>query len=75
MIYDHKVVITSLKEKFGVLIESKQMAEAQKHIFDLIWKSTEEYDKTITEHFEKECRERFLELQKFHNRKESKRTK
>ncbi len=75
MIYDHKVVITSLKEKFGVLIESKQMAEAQKHIFDLIWKSTEEYDKTITEHFEKEFRERFLELQKFHNRKESKRTK
>ncbi len=58
MIYDHKVVITSLKEKFGVLIESKEMAEAQKKIFDLIWKATADYDQKITEHFEKQSKTR-----------------
>jgi len=58
MIYDHKVVITSLKEKFGVQIESKEMAESQKKIFDLIWKSTADYDQKITAHFEKEFQKR-----------------
>lgn len=58
MIYDQKVVITSLKEKFGVMIESKEMAQAQKKIFDLIWTATEDYDKKITEHFERESRKR-----------------
>jgi len=53
MIYDNKVVITSLKEKFGVAIESKEMAEAQKKIFDLIWKASSAYDKKITAYFEK----------------------
>lgn len=64
MIYDHKVVITSLREKFGVLIESKQMAEAQKKIFDLVWNGSVDYDQKITDHFEKVFRRRFLELQK-----------
>lgn len=54
MIYDHKVVITSLKEKFGIVIESKDMAEAQKKIFDLVWTSNELYDRKITEKFRKE---------------------
>lgn len=54
IIYDNKVVITSLKEKFGVLIESKEMAQAQKKIFDLIWKNTEVYDKKIMAQYEKE---------------------
>ncbi len=58
MIYDHKVVITSLKEKFGVLIESKEMAQAQKKIFDLIWSATAEYDQKITEHLEKEFKKK-----------------
>lgn len=62
MVYDHKVVITSLKEKFGVMIESRPMAEAQKQIFDLIWKATARYDKKITNHFEKEFQKRFLQL-------------
>jgi len=53
MIYDHKVVITSLKEKFGVMIESQQIAEAQKKIFDMIWDSFADYDKKITADFEK----------------------
>jgi len=52
MIYDHKVVITSLKEKFGVMIQSKEIAEAQKKIFDLIWEMTRIYDAMITDYFQ-----------------------
>lgn len=48
LIYDDKVAITSLKEKFGVVINSKDMAEAQKKIFDIIWNATKNYDETIT---------------------------
>lgn len=37
-IYDNKVVmISSKEEKFGFIIESKEFAEAQKQIFDMIW--------------------------------------
>ena len=53
MIYDQKVVITSLKEKFGIVIDSKEMAEAQKKIFDLVWDSNKLYDETITAEFKK----------------------
>jgi len=52
LIYDNKVAITSLKEKFGVLIESKEMAEAQKKIFDLIWEGAKSYDEIITKMLE-----------------------
>ena len=39
-IYDHKVVVISSKEsKFGFIIESKEFAEAQKTIFDMLWNS------------------------------------
>jgi sugar-specific transcriptional regulator TrmB len=60
MIYDHKVVITSLKEKFGVLIESKQMSEAQKKIFDLFWDAEKDYDQAITKHFEMEFQKKLI---------------
>ncbi len=36
-IYDDKVVIISLVEQFAVIIESKEIAEAQKKIFELAW--------------------------------------
>jgi len=37
-IFDNKViVISSVKEKLGFIIESKDFAEAQKTIFDLLW--------------------------------------
>ena len=37
-IYDNKVaVISTRKEKLGFIIESKEYAEAQKAIFDMIW--------------------------------------
>jgi sugar-specific transcriptional regulator TrmB len=52
LIYDNKVALTSLKENFGILIESKEMAEAQKKIFDFIWHGTKQYDELITKTLE-----------------------
>ena len=43
LIYNNKVTITSLQAKFGILIESKEMAEAQRRIFDLIWDGAKAY--------------------------------
>lgn len=39
-IYNNTVSITSLREKFGLLIISEEIADAQKHIFDLIWEGS-----------------------------------
>ncbi len=36
-IYNNKVLIMSWKEKFAVLIESKEIADAQKKVFELAW--------------------------------------
>lgn len=36
-IYDDKVAVMSLAEEFGVIIQSKEIAEAQKKIFELAW--------------------------------------
>lgn len=36
-IYDDKVSFMSLKEKFGVIIESKDIAEAQRKLYELAW--------------------------------------
>jgi len=49
LIYDDKVAITSLVEKFGVLIESHEMAESHKKIFDFIWEGTKQYDKIVSD--------------------------
>lgn len=53
LIYDNKVAITSLKEKFGLLIKSESMANAQKKIFDIIWAGTKQYDEVMTNQMEK----------------------
>lgn len=37
-IYDNKVVFASTEEKLGLIIESKELAEALKQAFDLSWK-------------------------------------
>jgi sugar-specific transcriptional regulator TrmB len=52
LIYDDKVAITSLREKFGVLIESKDMAESQRGLFDLIYDYTKTYDGIMTKNME-----------------------
>lgn len=36
-IYDNKVMIASWREKLGIIIESKEIAEAMKTVFELSW--------------------------------------
>jgi len=44
-IYDDKVMIASWKEKLGIIIESKEIAEAMKTIFELSWKEAKRLDR------------------------------
>ncbi len=41
-IYDNKVLIVSWSENLGIIIESEKIAQAQKQIFELVWKSAGE---------------------------------
>lgn len=36
-IYDNKIMVASWREKFGIIIESEEIATAQKKIFELAW--------------------------------------
>lgn len=36
-IYDNKVMIASLREKLGIIIESAEIADAMKKIYELAW--------------------------------------
>ena len=44
-IYNNKVIIVSWKEKFAVLIESKEIADAQKKVFELAWLGARQFQK------------------------------
>ncbi|UPA22533.1 hypothetical protein K8942_05815 [Candidatus Peribacteria bacterium] len=44
--YDNKINITSWKEKLGIIIESQEIADAMKQIFDLSYEAAERYGKT-----------------------------
>lgn len=44
-IYNNKVLIMSWKEKFAVMIESKEIADAQKKVFELAWIGAREIGK------------------------------
>lgn len=46
-IYDNKTAILSLKEKFGVIIESKEVSTAFKKLFELAWEQANVYNKKI----------------------------
>lgn len=46
-IYDNKISFMSLKEHFGVLIESREMADAMKKVFDLAWSKAKDYHSEI----------------------------
>lgn len=48
LIFDSTVAITSIKENFGLIINSEDLANTQKKIFDLIWENANTYDKLIT---------------------------
>ncbi|MFH0739797.1 MAG: helix-turn-helix domain-containing protein [bacterium] len=44
MIYDYKVaIISSKKEKFGFLVESKEFSELMKALYDLAWENATQY--------------------------------
>ncbi len=42
--YDNKVVFMSLKEKFALVIESGELADAFKKVFELAWMGAKKYD-------------------------------
>ena len=44
-IYNNKIITVSWKEKFAVIIESKEMADAQKKIFELAWIGAKQIEK------------------------------
>lgn len=44
-VYDNKVNIASWKEKLGIIIESQEIADAMKAIFDLSFEAAERYGK------------------------------
>lgn len=46
-IYDDKMAILSLKEKFAVIVQSKEVADAFTKLFDLAYERAEEYDEEI----------------------------
>jgi|JI10StandDraft_1071094.scaffolds.fasta_scaffold04033_4 sugar-specific transcriptional regulator TrmB len=46
-IYDNKVMIASWREKLGIIIESAEIADAMKKIYELSWSEAKRLDKTI----------------------------
>lgn len=46
-IYDNKVMIASWKEKLGIIIESSEIADAMKKVFELAWPEAKRLDKEI----------------------------
>lgn len=43
-IYDNKIAFMSLREKFGLIIESEELASAMKEVFELSWKEAKRLD-------------------------------
>ncbi len=44
-IYDNKVMIASLREKLGIIIESPEIADAMKKIYELAWAEAKRLDR------------------------------
>jgi hypothetical protein len=47
-LYDNKLSVMSFKEKFGFLLESKEIVDALKIAWELAWEKAAEYDKKIS---------------------------
>jgi sugar-specific transcriptional regulator TrmB len=47
-IYDNKVMIASWREKLGIIIESTEIADAMKKIYELAWAEAKRLDAKIT---------------------------
>lgn len=46
-IYDNKIMIASWREKLGIIIESAEIADAMKKIYELAWAEAKRLDKTV----------------------------
>ena len=46
-IYNNKVMIASWREKLGIIIESAEIADAMKKIYELSWAEAKRLDKEI----------------------------
>jgi len=46
-IYDNKVMIASWREKLGIIIESSEIADAMKKIYELAWAEAKRLDKEL----------------------------
>lgn len=49
-IYDNKVMIASWREKLGIIIESAEIADAMKKMYDLAWAESKRLDKEARKH-------------------------
>lgn len=47
-IYDNKVMIASWREKLGIIIESEEIADAMKKIYELTWERAKQYDEELS---------------------------
>ncbi|MBI5152302.1 hypothetical protein HZA39_02110 [Candidatus Peregrinibacteria bacterium] len=56
-IYDDKVAIMSLKEKFAAIIESKDVAEAFRHLYELAYERAAQYDEKIGKSYDPKVEE------------------
>jgi hypothetical protein len=46
-IYDNKIMIASWREKLGIIIESAEIADAMKKIYELAWAEAKRLDAEI----------------------------
>jgi sugar-specific transcriptional regulator TrmB len=53
-IYDNKVMIASWREKLGIIIESAEIADAMKKIYELAWAEAKRLDRELKEKIDKE---------------------
>lgn len=51
-IYDNKVMIASWREKLGIIIESSEIADAMKKIYELAWAEAKRLDKELENNIE-----------------------
>lgn len=50
-VYNNKINITSWKDKLGIIIESKEIADAMRTIFDMSFETAKQYGK-VSQHFD-----------------------
>jgi len=55
-IYDNKVMIASWREKLGIIIESEEIADAMKKIYELAWAEAKRLDSGLTKRLDGETK-------------------